>query len=321
MYQLKFWNNFTAQVHEVHKFRHLPLRVHEIVLITHLRSHDKRMRTRLLFLLFIGFMLPGLLLANGKKITKIVLDAGHGGQDVGARGKFSNEKDLTLDVALRLGKMIKDSLPGVQVIYTRTTDVYPTLPERHEMANRAAGDVFVSIHVNSTAARVQRIKTGTRTVKKGKKKVKVPVYKTIRHTETQASGTETYVLGLHRNSEKEDAIGEYSENIAEEPGLLNINDPQTAIIIAQYSQAFLSRSVTLGTAIQNQFGLQGRRNIGVKQMGLEVLAGSAMPGVLVEIGFINNPEEETYLNSAKGQHDVAYAIFKGIRAYKAEVER
>lgn len=260
-------------------------------------------------------------MANGKKITKIVLDAGHGGNDIGARGQISMEKDLTLAVVMRLGKMIRDSMPGVQVIYTRTSDMYPSLTDRHEIANKANADLFLSVHVNSTADRIERVFRGYKTVKKGRRKSKQPIYETIRHHETGANGTETYVLGLHRNSQKEDAIGEYGDNIAEEPGMLNMNDPQTAIIIAQYSQAFLSRSVSLGTMIQSQFGLQGRADLGVKQKGLEVLAGSAMPGVLVEIGFINNPDEEAYLNSARGQNEVTQAIFKGIRAYKNEVEK
>ncbi len=163
--------------------------------------------------------------------------------------------------------------------------------------------------------------TGYKTVKKGKKKVKQPVYRTIHHRETSTTGTETYVLGLHRNSQKEDAIGEYGENITNEPGLLNESDPQTSIIIAQYSQAFLSRSVLLGGKIQEAFAYQGRRDLGVKQKGLEVLAGSAMPGVLIEIGFINNPDEEAYLNTEAGQQEVAMAIYKGIKNYKLEAER
>jgi N-acetylmuramoyl-L-alanine amidase len=279
------------------------------------------MRNRLLLIIFILLASPSFLFANGKKVSKIVIDAGHGGSDAGARGKFSSEKDLTLAVALRVGKMIKDSMRPVQVLYTRTSDIYPSLQERHEIANRASADLFVSIHVNSTADKVIRTAVGTRTVKKGKKRVKQTVYKTVRIHETQASGTETYVLGLSRNSQKERSIGEYGENMVDEPGLMNENDPQTAIIISQYSQAFLGRSVSLGTKIQQQFENQGRRNIGVKQMSLEVLAGSAMPGVLIEIGFINNPEEEVYLNSEEGQIAVAQAIYRGILAYKYEVEK
>jgi N-acetylmuramoyl-L-alanine amidase len=272
-------------------------------------------------LILLSFALHPRVFATGKKVSKIVLDAGHGGQDVGARGQISYEKNLTLDIALRVGKLINDSLRDVQVLYTRTTDVYPKLIERHEVANQAKADLFVSIHVNSTAGRKERILVGRKKVKKGKKKVTVPVYKTIHHREGKAQGVETYVLGLHRNSQKEDAIGEYSENVTDEPGLLNENDPQTAIIIAQYSQAFLSRSVSLASKIQQEFASQGRNDLGVKQKGLEVLAGSAMPGVLVEIGFINNPEEEAYLNSNEGQKAVAEAIFRGIRAYKFEAER
>ena len=228
---------------------------------------------------------------------------------------------MTLAVSLRVGKMIADSMKGVQVIYTRTSDVYPTLSERHEVANRADADLFISIHVNSTAGRTERYKAGTRRVKRGKRWVTVPVYKTVHHRETTTSGTETFVLGLHRNSQKEDAIGEYGDSVTEEPGLLNENDPQTAIIVSQYSQAFLGRSVTLAGKIQEQFSAQGRRDLGVKQKGLEVLAGSAMPGVLIEIGFINNPSEEAYLNSEVGQNAVANAIFRGIQSYKWDVER
>jgi N-acetylmuramoyl-L-alanine amidase len=279
------------------------------------------MRIKLLFTVLTLFVLPVSLFAGGKKITKIVLDAGHGGHDVGARGQYSYEKDLALAVTLRVGKLIHDSLKGVEVLYTRTSDVYPTLVDRHEVANKSNADVFISIHVNATPGTTTRVRTGYKTVKKGKRRVKVPVYKTTHSRVTQANGTETYVLGLHRTSQKEDAIGEYGDEVTEEPGLLNESDPQTAIIIAQYSQAFLSRSVSLGSKIQQQFASQGRADKGVKQKGLEVLAGSAMPGVLVEIGFINNPDEEAYLNSEAGQQEVAMAIFRGIKEYKMEAER
>lgn len=279
------------------------------------------MRIFLLSLVLFISASPYIVLANGKKITKIVLDAGHGGHDNGARGHFSNEKDLTLAVILKLGKIMQDSMKDVKTIYTRTTDSYPTLVERHDIANKSNADLFLSVHVNSTAYRITKVLTGYRMVKKGHKKVRQPVYKITKHHETEANGVETYVLGLHRNSQKEEAIGEYGESISDEPGLLNENDPQTAIIVSQYSQAFLSRSVALGTKIQQQFASQGRQDLGVKQKGLEVLAGSAMPGVLVEIGFINNTREETYLNSEQGQWEVAMAIYRGVKAYKYDSEK
>jgi len=265
--------------------------------------------------------LPCFSFANGKKLTKIVLDAGHGGKDVGARGQFSQEKNLTLAIVMRLGKILNDSMKNVQVIYTRTSDVYPTLPERHEIANRAGADLFVSVHINSSPDRIERVFAGYKTVKKGKHKKKEPVYRIIRHHETSTNGTMTLVLGAIRNEQKSQAIGEYGDSILEEPGLLNENDPQTAIIIAQYTQAYLGRSVTLATRVQEQFSAQGRTDLGVKQQSLEVLAGSAMPGVLVECGFINNPEEEAYLNSEEGQTQVAMAIYRGIKNYRFDTEK
>jgi N-acetylmuramoyl-L-alanine amidase len=263
-------------------------------------------------------------LAASKKITKIVIDAGHGGKDAGAHGEVAYEKDLCLAIALKLGKMIEDSLGDVETIYTRTTDVYPKLEERHEIANKAGADLFVSIHINSTPFWYEKVQIGTKKVTTGKGKHKktktVAVYKSIRHHTTQVNGVETLVLGSIRNNEKSAAVGEYSEAIVDEPGLMNENDPQTAIIIAQYTKAFLGNSVALGTAIQDAFGAQGRRDMGVKQQSLEILAGSYMPGVLVECGFITNTDEEAYMNSEAGQMEIARAIFQGIRRYKWEME-
>ncbi len=274
----------------------------------------------LAFTLFTG--LSHTLFAQSKKsVKKIVLDAGHGGKDPGARGKFSNEKDLTLGVVLKLGRILKDSLPQLQVVYTRNTDVFIELKERGNIANRASADLFLSVHVNSTAGRRERIQTGTRTVGKGRRKRKVPVYRTIIHRETATNGTETYVLGLSRNAEKEKAIGEYGETVSDEPGLLDESDPTTAMIVAQYSQAFLTKSVTFASKIQNNYTRVGRNDLGVKQMSLQVLANSAMPGVLTEIGFINNEQEEEYLNSESGQMQIAMSLYRAIRSYKSDIEK
>lgn len=277
---------------------------------------------RNLLLILLVFLAPATYVhAHSKKISKIVVDAGHGGKDFGAQGSMSYEKDITLGVSLKLGKIIQDSMKGVQVIYTRTTDSYPSLSDRHEIANKAGADLFIAIHVNSTPFTYTRVLEGYKTVKKKKKTVKQPIYRQIRHHTTTRAGVETYVMGLHRTGQQKDAIGEYSDQVSSEPGLLDENDPQTAIIVAQYAQAFLGKSVTLGSKIQEQFAAAGRPDLGVKQKGLEVLAGSAMPGVLVEIGFITNAQEEAYLNSEKGQFEVALAIYRGIRAYKADVEK
>ena len=274
------------------------------------------MRILSLFLFF-SFLSLGLRAQTPQTIkkVKIVLDAGHGGKDVGARGKYSNEKDLTLAIVLKVGRLLNDSLKNTEVIYTRTTDVYPSLKDRHAIANQAGADLFISVHINATAGRTERVLTGHTYVGKGKKRRKVPRYKTIVHRETGANGVMTLVLGNIRNNQKANAFGEYGEQVLEEPGLLDENDPQTAIIIAQYTQAFLGRSIDLATQIQNELVGTGRSDLGVRQQSLEVLAGSYMPGVLVECGFINNPEEENYMNSEVGQNEIAFSIFKGIRNY------
>lgn len=259
--------------------------------------------------------------SSGKTLKTIVLDAGHGGKDPGALGVYSNEKNIALSVVQKLGKILKDSLPQINVVYTRNSDIFIELKERGVIANKASGDLFISVHVNSTAGRYERIRTGTKTVGKGKKRKKVPVYKTIHHRETSTSGTETYVLGLTRTDEKEKAIGEFGEYIAEEPGLLDESDPLTKVLIAQYSQAFLNRSTNLAGKIQRQYTLSGRNDLGVKQKSLQVLANSAMPGVLTEIGFINNPEDERYLNSEQGQREIAMSLYTAIKEYKSDLER
>lgn len=259
--------------------------------------------------------------AKGKKVNKVVLDAGHGGKDMGAQGAISYEKDIALAVTLKLGRLLSDSMRNMDVVYTRTEDAYPSLVERHEIANKSNADLFIAIHVNSTPYTYTRTLQGYRTVTRKGKKVKQPIYKSVRHHTTSRSGVETYVMGLHRSGQQKEAIGEYGDNVTEEPGLLNENDPQTVIIVEQYRQAFLDRSVTLAKHIQEQFAFGGRADLGVKQKGLEVLAGSAMPGVLVEIGFITNIEEEAYLNSERGQMEVAVAIYRAIKAYKDAVEK
>lgn len=227
-----------------------------------------------------------------QRVRKIVIDAGHGGKDPGCHGQYSFEKDIALSVSQRLGRMIKSELKGVQVMYTRESDWYPPLKGRHKMANDAKADLFISIHINSSPKRV-----------------------------TTANGTETYVLGLHRTDQKEGAIGEFASNFVGDNGLLDPKDPLNQIMIAQYSQTFLASSIALGTFIEDEFKNQGRKSSGVKQKGLEVLAGTAMPAVLVELGFLNNPSEESMLNSEQGKNKCAMAILKAVKKYKAEVEK
>ena len=227
-----------------------------------------------------------------RKISKIVIDAGHGGTDAGCGRNGVYEKNITLAVALKLGAMITQNFKDVKVIYTRIEDIYPSLVDRHEIANTEKADLFISIHVNSSPQK-----------------------------STQANGTETWVLGLNRLDQKEGALADNAGNISEEKGMLDANDPMTQIMIAQYSQAYLSQSINLGAKIETEFANKGRISHGLKQKGLEVLAGCAMPGVLVEIGFINNPDEQLYMTSEEGQMQTATNIFNGIKAYKYEFEK
>ncbi len=237
-----------------------------------------------------------------KKVNKVVIDAGHGGKDPGCHGVYSYEKDITLAVSKKVGKLLQDYFKNdIKVAYTRTYDVLAggdnlsiqqSLLYRTDFANKEKADLFVSIHVNSTPRKNSPVK-----------------------------GTLVLVCGPTRINEKEGAIGENANNFEENQGLLDPNDPITSIIIAQYSQAFLGQSIVFGTKINEEFANQGRHTEGVRQQSLQVLASSAMPGVLVEIGYLNNTEEEAYLNSEEGQNQVAEAIFKGIKFYKEESEK
>ncbi len=256
-----------------------------------------------IFICILGLLLvtQSSMLSAKKKIHKIVIDAGHGGKDPGCHGTYSNEKDITLSVALKVGKMIQDKYKDVKVVYTRDNDVFAggdyLTPKqsciyRTEVANKEKADLFISIHVNSTPRRNSPVK-----------------------------GTLVLVCGPTRVEEKEEAIGDHTENIAENEELLSTSDPATQIIVAQYSQAFLAQSIVLASKINDGFVSQGRITEGVRQQSLQVLASSAMPGVLVEIGYLNNTEEENYLNSESGQNEVASSIFNGLKYYKEESEK
>lgn len=257
-----------------------------------------------LFIIFSFFADLAPASAQGAKyeFNTIVLDAGHGGKDIGTPHYLlsKDEKDIALDIVLKLGKILKDSMPKLNVIYTRKTDEFIDLKVRHEIANKAKADLFISVHVNATAWH-----------REGRHRVR----------RTDATGTETMVLGLHRNPQKSKAIEDYGDNFSEQTGLLDPNDPTTKIIVAQYTQAFLSRSIAFASLVEKNFVKRGRSSYGIRQMGLEVLAGSAMPGVLIETGFINNPNDERYLNSSEGQQQTALDIFHAIKSYKAELER
>lgn len=234
---------------------------------------------------------------NGKKIRKVVIDAGHGGKDAGALGKKSREKDITLKVALMTGDYIKQYCPDVEVIYTRSSDVAVSLYRRAQIANDKDADIFISIHCNST-------------------------------TSTAPYGVETFVMGEHRNAANlevaklENAAILHEENSAQEYEGFDLNSTEAYIMLNFFQSEYKNASLDLAEKIQNQLVKRvGRKDRGVQQAGFLVLYRTMMPSVLVEIGFLSNPNEEKFLMSKDGQTYIASAIFRAFRDYKNDYEK
>jgi len=262
-------------------------------------------------------------------IKTIVIDPGHGGSDAGAKGQYSYEKDICLDVSLKLGKMIEKEFPDVKLLYTRTTDTYPALHARADYANNNKGDLFLCIHVNSAPARRMSEIVGHKTVtyytgkgKNRKKKTKqVPQYRYYT-LPSNAKGTETYIWGAHKSEEKELAVRENApmlqeENYKEKYGDMDVNSPEFAALSLLKTKQYFKRSATLAGFVQDEFVKVGRVDRDVKQrgVGIWVLQATAMPSVLIETGFISNPEEEKYLNSGEGQTELSECIVRALKKY------
>lgn len=233
------------------------------------------------------------------RIKTIVIDAGHGGKDGATRGLIAREKDVALQVALRLGKAISENIPDIKVVYTRTEDVFIPLYERIGLANKLKADMFISIHCNSMPASM-RNRTATR-------------------------GVETFVSGFGRLGEQNTAILENASILLEKDYEENYEgydpkDPESIIIFSLLKNAYRDQSIRLATMIQNEYVATGRIDRGVKEQSLAVLAKAGMPAVLTEIGFISNPEEEEYMTSENGQNEIVTCLLKAIQTYKKQVE-
>ncbi len=270
-----------------------------------------------------------------KVIKTIVIDPGHGGTDAGAHGVYSYEKDICLDVSLKLGKLIEKEFPEIKLLYTRTTDTYPALHARADYANENKGDLFLCIHVNSAPGKRMSEVVGHKTVtyytgkgKNRKKKTKqVPQYRYWTAPST-AKGTETYIWGAHKSEDKEIAVRENAFMLKEEDYEKNYgsnfdpNSPEFVAVALLKTKQYFKRSATLAGFVQDEFAKVGRVDRDVKQrgVGIWVLQATAMPSVLVETGFISNPEEEKYLNSQEGQDEIADCIVKALRKYVGWLE-
>ncbi|WP_437921688.1 N-acetylmuramoyl-L-alanine amidase family protein [Sphingobacterium sp. LRF_L2] len=248
-----------------------------------------------------------------QRVRTIVLDAGHGGHDYGARGRQSNEKDVALSVALKLGKKLEDEIPGVRVIFTRKTDVFIPLYERPAVANNNKADLFISIHCNS-ADSDRRVKN-----KKGR-------YVTTTVKNPSVRGTETFVCGFNRLGSQDVAIRENAsilleENYKENYGGFDPKDPSSMIVFQLMKNQYRRESIKLASNMQDEYVKSSRGNRGVQELSLAVLATAGMPSVLTEIGFISSPDEEDYMLSSNGQNEIVTNLFNAIKSYKTAVER
>ena len=272
------------------------------------------------------FLIPIFLIAcSGKlfsqtyRVKTIVIDAGHGGNKPGARGTTSLEKNVALEVALKLGKKFEEDMPGVKVLYTRKTDVDVDFYKRAALANDNNADIFISIHCNSMPD--NRVITGYTKTKSGKR---VARYAYTKNRTTR--GTETFVAGSHRLNEQDAAIRENEDiklekNYKQNYNGYDPNDPETFIILSLFKNVFRDKSLKLAKLIQDNYTRNDNRvNRGVKEQGLLILQRCGMPAILTEIGFISNPDEEEYINSENGQAEIVNSIFKAVKTYRQETE-
>ncbi len=239
-------------------------------------------------------------------LSRVVIDAGHGGHDSGCLGSKSKEKDIALKIALKLGAYIEENFPDVKVIYTRNKDVFVELHERATIANNAKADLFICIHANSACY--------------FDKKKKKELCNKLTH------GAETWVMGLNKSeanlevSKRENEVVLLEKDYTKQYDGFDPNSPEANIIFSLYQNAFLDQSLKMAYCIQQEFTKNGRNNRGLKQAGFLVLYKTTMPSILIETGFLSNPDEEKYLTSDKGQTETAQAIYKAFKSYKNNVE-
>lgn len=229
-------------------------------------------------------------------IRKVVIDAGHGGQDPGTIGSKTYEKDIALAIVLKLGNLIKNNLEDVDIIYTRKEDKFVALDERSKIANSAAADLFISIHCNANPNK-------------------------------SPYGTESYVMGLHKSSDnldvamRENAVITYEEDYNSKYEGYNPKSTESFIIFSLMQNTFLDHSLNLANHVQTEFREHAKRvDRGVRQAGFLVLWKTSMPSILIEVGYLSNLREEAYLSSNDGQENIASAIFRAFSLYKKNID-
>ena len=228
--------------------------------------------------------------ANGK--FKVALDAGHGAHDFGAVYHGHIEKNISLAIVLKVGKILEAN-PNIDVIYTRKTDVFIELVERSSIANRADANIFVSIHCNA-------------------------------NKNTAADGSETYVMGMNKNAsnlavaKSENAVITLEKDYKQKYEGFDPNNPSSMIGITLMQEEYIENSISLASKVQDHFSNINKKTRGVKQAPFMVLHKAYMPRVLIETGFISNPTEGALLDSEEGQQEIAQSIADAIVSYKKE---
>ncbi len=291
--------------------------------------------------------------AQNKSIKTIIVDAGHGGKDYGAEGRYegglgSAEKNVTLAISLKLVAELKKALPDVKIIPTRTTDIYQSPPEKANIANDNKGDLFLCIHADAANLKTGRRQIGTRQEThykvtysgKGKKRKKistphtvtVPVYEYYK-IGSQRKGTSVWIFAAHKTSAKLDAL--MKANKDEEEGdietgsdddstynKIDFSSPEYRMMAQVYARRYQEKSIKLGSFVDEEVENVGRPALGInqRQKGIWVLQATKMPAILVETGFITNYDDERYLNSEKGQQELAECITKAVVRYKEQME-
>ncbi|MDR1667062.1 MAG: N-acetylmuramoyl-L-alanine amidase [Bacteroidales bacterium] len=228
-------------------------------------------------------------------LRTVVIDAGHGGKDAGAPGLHSKEKDIVLDISLRLGELIRQQYPAVDVVFTRQKDVFVDLSKRGDIANKAQANLFISIHANANPKKT-------------------------------AFGSETYVMGNSKTEENmavaklENAVILIEDDYTERYEGFD-NSTESYIYFSLVQNAYLNQSLSFAAEVQEQFKTTASRiDRGVKQANFVVLWKTAMPSVLIEVGFISNEEEEKYLMSKAGKEQLALSIFNAFCSYKSKID-
>ena len=262
-----------------------------------------------------------------RKVRTIVIDPGHGGKDPGCNGVSCKEKEVSLAVALKLGKLIEEHIKDVKVIFTRKTDVFVELEDRARIANDNNADLFISIHCNAAGkpVMIKDKKTGKmrpKTFKNSKGKTIV-----VETANPEPFGSETYVMGLKNEegkmkvAQRENSAMLLEDNYETKYQGFDPNSEESYIIMSNYTSSYVIQSASLALKIQDQYlNKAGRVDKGVHRQSIWVLWRTSMPSVLTEIGYLTNPQEEKFLGSEKGQTYIAACLFRAFRKYKDEQE-